>query len=131
MSGPSYDAMLWAAADRYMSGNGTPEGEVSFTIERDVADLPEVLRLHLPADAECVGLSVYCEVDDETAVVIGWVDYDEARKRYVTHKTAHVTIPLTRHETEWTREVAIQQAEHDRDDNDAAYEAHRDRELER
>ena len=131
MSGPSYDAMLWAAADRYMSGNGTPEGEVSFTIERDTKDLPEVLRLHLPSEVECVELAVECEVDDTDAVVVGWLDYSTKDRSYALRKTEHIVIPLTKGESERTREVAIQQAEKGRDDNDAAYEAHRDRELER
>jgi hypothetical protein len=117
MSEPNYDAMLWAAADRYMSEGTYPEGEVTFTVERDVDALPEVLRRHMPADAECVELEVECEAGDEDAVVVGVVQYVGKGHRIV--KTPHIVIPLTEAETKWTYEAAIEAAELRRD----AYEA--------
>lgn len=117
MAEPNYDAALWAAADRYMSGNGAPEGEVSFTVERAVAELPEVLRHFavLCDGDECVELMVECEVDDTDAIVTGVYVPGETKPR----KVPHIVIPLTRQETEWTREVAISAEERRRD----AYEA--------
>lgn len=127
MGEPNYDAMLWAAADRHMSGGAHPEGEVSFTIERDVRDLLEVLRIHLPADAEVIELEVETEVEDTDAVVVGFIDYD-ARGKHRTVKTPHIVIPLTPWETQWTVEVAIQRDELRRDSCEAdAYDRRGDR----
>lgn len=119
MSEPNYDAMLWAAADRYMSGGAHPEGEVTFTIERDRNELPEVLRRYLGPDDDCAEFQVECEVDDTDAVVVAVIGYDEKAKKTTRTKTPHIVIPLTRWETQWTAEVAIEQAERRRD----AYEA--------
>ena len=111
MREPDYDAMLFAAADRHMSGGSHPEGEVTFTVERDVEALPEILRvMSCLQDAECCELEVSCEVDDTDAVVEAVIGYDAKGKAFRT-KTPAVVIPLTKWETQWTVEVAIEQAE--------------------
>lgn len=119
MSEPNYDAMLFAAADRYMSGGARPEGEVTFTVERGRDELPEVLRRYLGPDDDCCELRVECEVDDTSAIVTGIWEYDKATQKARCRKTEHIVIPLTKWETQWTVEVAIRQAEDRRD----AYEA--------
>jgi hypothetical protein len=118
---PNYDAMLWAAADRHMSSGAHPEGEVTFTVERGRDELPEVLCLYLRPEDDCAEFQVECEVDDTDAVVVGvWESHNG---KAVLRKVDSIVIPLTKWETQWTVEVAIQQAESrasmgdDRDDD--------------
>lgn len=121
MSEPNYDAMLWAAADRYMSGGAHPEGEVTMTVERGRDEVPEVLRRYLRPEDDCAEFQVECEVEDDSAVVVGvWESHNG--KAWL-RKVEHIVISLTKQESRWTVEVAIRDAERrasqgdDRDDD--------------